>query len=437
MHAAHPECSLVAAVVLSARGRARAAPRRRRARSPARPASAAGVRPAGVAGHRRAGRACPAGVRAERRRADAGRAGHRAPLGTALDASSLSPTRTRACPSRSRPRFICCSTRRASTWRRASPTTRGSTERARWSASPTRGSTSRIRTSSTTPATRASRGCSTCRLPPLGKHPDLEQQYGTTDGNGNVVAGAVWAAADIDALLDVDADLAQLPQDEVGHGTLVASCAAGNGQQGRSAYRGVAPKATLVVARVDGGGQRGDRQRRAVARRRVPLRPRRLPCSSPIVVNLSIGTDFGPHDGTMAWEQALASHVGPSTPGHALVVAAGNSGSIADDPVHQNVHVDVGDDAARAALGADGVAERRRADLGRDARRREPERRARRARTARGSRRSGRTTRRARTRATTGGRLQRQRSRAAARCRPARTARSSCGRARGPAGPTT
>ena len=58
-----------------------------------------------------------------------------------------------------------------------------------------------------------------------------------------------------------------------------------------------------------------------------------------IVVNLSLGTDFGPHDGTMAWEQTLASYVGPSSPGHALVAAAGNSGSIADAPIHENVYV--------------------------------------------------------------------------------------------------
>ncbi|HEV3189540.1 MAG TPA: S8 family serine peptidase, partial [Polyangiaceae bacterium] len=64
----------------------------------------------------------------------------------------------------------------------------------------------------------------------------------------------------------------------------------------------------------------------------------------PIVVNLSIGTDFGPHDGTMAWEQTLASHVGPGHPGHAIVAAAGNSGSILprENPVHENVHVNPG-----------------------------------------------------------------------------------------------
>jgi len=174
--------------------------------------------------------------------------------------------------------------------------------------------------------------------PPRGKYPQLEKQYGTVDDNGNVVTGAVWDAADIDALLASN-QTSGLPRDEVGHGTLVASCAAGNGELGRSVYRGIAPKATIIAARIASAGSEdisNDDLLRGVAflydRADNALHV-------PIVVNLSIGSDFGPHDGTMSWEQALASYVGPSHPGHAMVAAAGNSGSIADTQVHQNVHV--------------------------------------------------------------------------------------------------
>jgi hypothetical protein len=59
----------------------------------------------------------------------------------------------------------------------------------------------------------------------------------------------------------------------------------------------------------------------------------------PLVANLSLGSDFGSHDGNMLWEQTIASFVGPDRPGHAIVAAAGNSGSIADAPIHQSVHV--------------------------------------------------------------------------------------------------
>src|SRR5207244_2420635 len=44
----------------------------------------------------------------------------------------------------------------------------------------------------------------------------------------------------------------------------------------------------------------------------------------PAVVNLSLGTLFGPHDGTEAEEQAIDALSGP---GHIVVIAAGNDGS--------------------------------------------------------------------------------------------------------------
>jgi subtilisin family serine protease len=174
--------------------------------------------------------------------------------------------------------------------------------------------------------------------PPRGKYPQLERQFGTLDDKGNVVTGAVWDAADIDALL-TSKQTAGLPRDEVGHGTLVASCAAGNGELGRSVYRGVAPKATIVAARIASAGSEdisNDDLLRGVA---FLYERADDALHAPIVVNLSIGSDFGPHDGTLAWEETLASYVGSSHPGHAMVAAAGNSGSIADSPVHQNVHV--------------------------------------------------------------------------------------------------
>jgi MYXO-CTERM domain-containing protein len=172
--------------------------------------------------------------------------------------------------------------------------------------------------------------------PPIGKYPDLEKKYGSTDTNGNLIAGAVWAKTDIDALLAASSQSA-LPRDDQGHGTLVASCAAGEDPR----YRGVAPQAGLLIARVTGVASDSignDELLRGVAF----LFDRADSMKEPVAVNLSIGSDFGPHDGSLDWEQALAGYVGPAQPGHALVVAAGNSGSIAQAPVHQNVHVTYG-----------------------------------------------------------------------------------------------
>jgi hypothetical protein len=169
--------------------------------------------------------------------------------------------------------------------------------------------------------------------PPRNVYPDLESKFGIPTSSGSVATGAVWSAADIDAQIQGGATSA-LPGDDIGHGTLVASCAAGGGLT----YRGVAPRAGLVIARIvgaDGSMVGGDDMLRGVNF----LFNRAAYLNQPIVVNLSIGTDFGPHDGTMNWEQALAAFVGPSYPGQALVAAAGNSGSIEDTPIHQQVHV--------------------------------------------------------------------------------------------------
>jgi len=184
-------------------------------------------------------------------------------------------------------------------------------------------------------------------VPPLGIHPDLEQMFGSTDSSGKVTLGAVWSAQDIDAARapgsgscpspSVHGAACALPQDEVGHGTLVTACAAG----GDAKYTGMAPGATILFARISevGGAVIGnDELLRGVAF----LFDRAAAMNQPVAVNLSIGTDFGPHDGTTAWEETLASHVGPGQPGRALLVAAGNSGSIAQAPVHQSVHVNKG-----------------------------------------------------------------------------------------------
>jgi hypothetical protein len=180
--------------------------------------------------------------------------------------------------------------------------------------------------------------------PPRGKWPALEQAYGATDPtSGALTSGAVWSGDDINGALSTG-QAASLPPDAIGHGTLVTSCAAGNGSGGKSVYRGVAPGATLVVARiVDSTGNllANDDILRAIQF----LYDQADALHMPVVVSLSVGTDFGPHDGTLAWEQALASHVGPDAPGHVLVAAAGNSGSIAkaDAPVHENVYVSGGE----------------------------------------------------------------------------------------------
>jgi len=173
-------------------------------------------------------------------------------------------------------------------------------------------------------------------------HSDLESAYGCDLAPGC----AVYSAADLDAL-SANAIAGDEPSDPFGHGTHVASLAAGNGLASATPrYIGVAPEATYVVARVaqnNGGIQDAD-----VLKAVKFVFDRAHDMGMPAVVNLSLGSDFGAHDGSSALEMGLSSMVGPAFPGRAIVVAAGNSAGLYDGltspypgpfGIHTEVHV--------------------------------------------------------------------------------------------------
>jgi subtilisin family serine protease len=185
-------------------------------------------------------------------------------------------------------------------------------------------------------------------LEPLGVHADVEKKFGILDAQGGqVIAGAVLSKAMIDTLLAQIANGSCVetsgkkcaPSDEIGHGTHVTGIAASSGKGGK--FAGIAPAADVVFVRVTRG--RGDGIENDDLVRAVEFMFDRADAEKrPMVVNLSLGSDFGPHDGTFLWEQVIASHVGPNFPGHAVVAAAGNSGSIVETPIHQSVRVTKG-----------------------------------------------------------------------------------------------
>jgi subtilisin family serine protease len=183
-------------------------------------------------------------------------------------------------------------------------------------------------------------------------HPDLEDELGCGNEADGRTPCAVLDGGDVTELLEND-EPGDDPRDPVGHGTHVASLAAGNGfSQRPPRYVGVAPEASLIVARVlrrDGGIYDVDVLKAA---RFVFARAAEL--GMPAVVNLSLGSDFGGHDGTSPIERGLAGLVGTEHPGRAIVVAAGNSaglyeglGTGAPEPlgVHTDVHVPGGTNA--------------------------------------------------------------------------------------------
>jgi subtilisin family serine protease len=169
---------------------------------------------------------------------------------------------------------------------------------------------------------------------PLGRHPELEKAYGCTgkDSNGDYVAPcAVYTASDINGLLDAKT-LDSLPRDAIGHGTHVASLAAGNGLSNNPPkYVGIAPEADLVIVNASrlnqGDLQDGD----IILGTQFVFDISDNILHEPAVANLSLGGDAGAHDGTSDLEKELTKLVGPNQPGHALIVAAGNSASLDSD----------------------------------------------------------------------------------------------------------
>jgi subtilisin family serine protease len=130
------------------------------------------------------------------------------------------------------------------------------------------------------------------------------------------------------------------------HGTSVAGIAAGNGRGGSCCcncgdnFIGIAPQAELIVVRLQ----------LDIPRKGVPGSPLKFfdvgeseklidaldyifefaheGGPKPTVVNLSLGDNIGPHDGSTNVEQAIDAMVATSR-GRAVVVSAGNSGHVA------------------------------------------------------------------------------------------------------------
>jgi subtilisin family serine protease len=133
--------------------------------------------------------------------------------------------------------------------------------------------------------------------------------------------GREWTSADIDAGLCTEVD----DSDASGHGTHVTGIAAGNGaapDAGGASYThtGMAPNANIIFVKTDWSSTGIIDAMNYIFEQADAL-------GLPAVINLSLGTQIGAHDGTDPMEQEIDALVNAQA-GRAVVVAAGNEGDV-------------------------------------------------------------------------------------------------------------
>ncbi len=159
----------------------------------------------------------------------------------------------------------------------------------------------------------------------------------TITGSGSPPTGTSFTSGTEYSQPKINAELGSTPPgvvkevDSDGHGTHVAGIAAGNGSSSASEYIGVAPDADIVFVKttfqdvdiIDGI---------------TYIRQKAAAAGEPFVINLSLGSQDGAHDGTDPMETEI-DEILSATSGSAVVVAAGNEGS---DAIHADSTVSTG-----------------------------------------------------------------------------------------------
>ncbi|MBS3788138.1 S8 family peptidase [Candidatus Bipolaricaulota bacterium] len=123
-------------------------------------------------------------------------------------------------------------------------------------------------------------------------------------------------------------------KDVIGHGTHVTGIAASDGSSSNTGYVGMAPAASVVAVKTDFSTSSIIDGVSYIADRANDLG------QVGVVTNLSLGTQFGPHDGTSLFESALNDLV---TKDHLITVSAGNSGN---KKIHNGTEIAQGEELA-------------------------------------------------------------------------------------------
>jgi minor extracellular serine protease Vpr len=179
-------------------------------------------------------------------------------------------------------------------------------------------------------------------------HPDFRNADGTTRikmmwdmsaqnlcSPGNP-APVVYTEAQINTALKSNTLLAE--RDAVGHGTVTAGIAAGNGaavSPSSAQYAGLAPQADLLIVKITSEGAPAHGTQLAEApfqgcfsQALDLVTQEAATLGEPIVALINSGTQWGPIDGTSAVSAKIDSDLGLNNPGHVYVEASGDEGGL-------------------------------------------------------------------------------------------------------------
>jgi len=172
----------------------------------------------------------------------------------------------------------------------------------------------------------------------------IAEMFDLTDNTGAKAANNPYGMGTIYTRAQINASLAKggtplVERDAVGHGTATTGIAVGNGFNSRDwKYRGVAPKATILVVKVVAGAAAHGDQPAEAPSDEIALLPTAFQYAHakakalglPCVMLLNSGsTGAGPVDGTSKLDQQIDSMVGPGIPGMVFITGSSDEGGIA------------------------------------------------------------------------------------------------------------
>lgn len=151
----------------------------------------------------------------------------------------------------------------------------------------------------------------------------LWDQTATGNAPTGFTAGAEYDNAKINEALSNDDPLSIVPEEDlVGHGTAVAGIAAGNGRSSAGLNTGVAPEASLIIVKLGEKGYPSFAKTTELMRALKYITDKAEALEMPLTINISYGTNDGPHNGQSLFETFMDSMAERWKT--SIVVASGN-----------------------------------------------------------------------------------------------------------------